>query len=753
MIGIASTWAFLNNRPFPTYSLENMPDTSFSCRDKILGGYYADADAQCQMFHVCVKVAGVGVQDFRFLCPNGTAFDQDHQICAEWEDVDCDATTLYYSSDNFDLYRIGSGFESKLKKYGEDEETFALQRAETGDARINREHQAVKVNQQKENTFLRKPQSPRKFEDNERDIFKGSSSSNFFNNRNGGKENDEDYDDNVNINQDNDYAQKRKLNRKQNRRPVQQTTQQPQAPKRVRPTTNYNEETRTNRPQPTFKNNFAGSSVAPTTTIRPTTNEERYTAAPRPRNNHRHRAQIPERQYNNAENFRQSTPTPVLTVSTPAPFRQNNKATSKPTTYNYDYQTTTIAYKQNDYQKSTFQPNFRPSTFSGQYKQTERFSSQPLDNQYDIKKTTIKQDNYQNTPQKQNYDIKKTTNTDNYPTTFSPKTKAFYNEATTKKFENYPTTFAPKYAPTTFSPKYSQAYNTVAVQKTQYNKNVNNNQQSQDNQYRTQNNNQKNNYNNQNNNYNTQQSNLNTARPQFLQSPQPFSAPKQNYNTNPPQKQNYNTNPPQKQNYNTNPPSTSQFNTKSSFGQSSNAPSNFNNQFTSTKSNNFNQQITQKTTPFTQYTPTIPKITTTAPVRSSRFDETSYDDGSYNPKYDYDGGHEDEFLKTAHSQNIASSRNELSKSNNKKISENQKTRYESPRPFSVSTNTPSQAPFTKSTPPVTSRSNQERQPITTTTTPKPFKKAKDYDYAYYDTNNSEAEYDIDTEIQKAFKKN
>lgn len=113
--------------PFPTYSLEDMPETQFSCREKILGGYYADPDAQCQMFHVCVKVAGIGVnppehfnleqvtiwgfqvQDFRFLCPNGTAFDQDHQICADWEDVDCDATTLYYSSDNFDLYRVGSG--------------------------------------------------------------------------------------------------------------------------------------------------------------------------------------------------------------------------------------------------------------------------------------------------------------------------------------------------------------------------------------------------------------------------------------------------------------------------------------------------------------------------------------------------------------------------------------------------------------------------------------------------------------------
>lgn len=53
---------FLNNKPWPKYSLENMPRTSFSCRDKILGGYYADAETQCQMFHVCVKVAGVGVR-------------------------------------------------------------------------------------------------------------------------------------------------------------------------------------------------------------------------------------------------------------------------------------------------------------------------------------------------------------------------------------------------------------------------------------------------------------------------------------------------------------------------------------------------------------------------------------------------------------------------------------------------------------------------------------------------------------------
>ncbi|XP_061391226.1 mucin-2 [Musca vetustissima] len=49
-------------KPWPTYSLQNMPQTRFTCHDKILGGYYADPETQCQMFHVCVKVGGVGQQ-------------------------------------------------------------------------------------------------------------------------------------------------------------------------------------------------------------------------------------------------------------------------------------------------------------------------------------------------------------------------------------------------------------------------------------------------------------------------------------------------------------------------------------------------------------------------------------------------------------------------------------------------------------------------------------------------------------------
>ncbi|XP_015037129.2 mucin-5AC isoform X2 [Drosophila pseudoobscura] len=135
-------------RPWPTYSLQNMPKTQFTCHDKILGGYYADPDTQCQMFHVCVKLPGIGllhrranpfvqqVQDYRFLCPNTTAFDQELQICANWADVDCDKATSFYDNNNLnDLYRDGDS-----KGANEEEATFHLQRAETGDVRRSKEN-------------------------------------------------------------------------------------------------------------------------------------------------------------------------------------------------------------------------------------------------------------------------------------------------------------------------------------------------------------------------------------------------------------------------------------------------------------------------------------------------------------------------------------------------------------------------------------------------------------------------------------
>lgn len=41
----------------PNLSPDNLPDTSFTCEDKVTGGYYADVEADCQLFHVCVQVS------------------------------------------------------------------------------------------------------------------------------------------------------------------------------------------------------------------------------------------------------------------------------------------------------------------------------------------------------------------------------------------------------------------------------------------------------------------------------------------------------------------------------------------------------------------------------------------------------------------------------------------------------------------------------------------------------------------------
>ncbi|XP_021189032.3 adhesive plaque matrix protein isoform X1 [Helicoverpa armigera] len=111
----------------------------FNCKGRILGAYYADAKSGCKAFHVCVRVAGGGIRDFRFFCPPGTLFHQEAQTCTDWGDDDPLACPADIYDGQFDLYRIGSGFDTKkLSSYGnrDDEAEFGLQRAETGDRRL-----------------------------------------------------------------------------------------------------------------------------------------------------------------------------------------------------------------------------------------------------------------------------------------------------------------------------------------------------------------------------------------------------------------------------------------------------------------------------------------------------------------------------------------------------------------------------------------------------------------------------------------
>jgi len=92
----------------PNLSPDNLPDTAFTCEDKVTGGYYADMEADCQLFHVCVQVSEYEFQDFHFLCPNDTVFDQQHLVCTNWFEVDCHAQLAFFSND-FGIKRSGGG--------------------------------------------------------------------------------------------------------------------------------------------------------------------------------------------------------------------------------------------------------------------------------------------------------------------------------------------------------------------------------------------------------------------------------------------------------------------------------------------------------------------------------------------------------------------------------------------------------------------------------------------------------------------
>lgn len=345
-----------------------------------------------------------------------------------------------------------------------------------------------------------------------------------------------------------------------------------------------------------------------------------------------------------------------------------------------------------------------PAPFRQQYKNVNR---QPVQNQ---ESQRIRQQDVPTTA-RQNYK-----QTENYPTTSSPFN---YNKNTYKKeTENYPT--GAPFSKQTYSNQYDIPKTQTTPKQTE--------------------------------NYPTTTNFKPTYNNQFDKKPTTFKQTENYPTTYSPKKQsqyfqkqteNYPTTTEAKTNYD-------QYNNRqTTFNQNYNNDNRFSNQYPTTP---------RPTTVHTQYTPTVPKqtnqfiYTTTPATRYSKpFDDTHYDDGSYNPKYDDEKYKpEEEFLKTAHSQNFASSRNELSQS--QKISIPIPTK-EPPRPFSAST-----PPATKLTSSFKVLSPQKPPQPTqklAEPTPAPAKKEKNasYDYAYYDTNvGSEPEYDIDTEFARSTKK-
>ncbi|XP_046628884.1 mucin-4 isoform X2 [Neodiprion virginianus] len=70
--------------------LTTIPATKFSCRG-VKGGYYADPETNCQVFHICDNGRKIS-----FLCPNGTVFQQSQLICDWWFKVDCGKSPELY---------------------------------------------------------------------------------------------------------------------------------------------------------------------------------------------------------------------------------------------------------------------------------------------------------------------------------------------------------------------------------------------------------------------------------------------------------------------------------------------------------------------------------------------------------------------------------------------------------------------------------------------------------------------------------
>jgi len=79
----------------------NTKITSFQCSGQQWPGYYADMEANCQVFHIC---QADGRQD-AFLCPNGTIFSQMNLVCVYWWQFDCSSAQSLYEL-NMDLYNM-----------------------------------------------------------------------------------------------------------------------------------------------------------------------------------------------------------------------------------------------------------------------------------------------------------------------------------------------------------------------------------------------------------------------------------------------------------------------------------------------------------------------------------------------------------------------------------------------------------------------------------------------------------------------
>lgn len=385
---------------------------------------------------------------FRFLCPNDTAFDQESQTCADWYDVDCEAATLYYASDNFDLYRIGSGLESvhydNLRSDAEPQDN--LQRSETSDAVRS---SANTVNRVSSSNY------------NNREVLRSSSSGNFYNRNN--KEDEYETERSYKEEETKKKGGIRKVSRKQpyngnsNYSPTT-TTSAPAVPNQNTYNGNYYNSNAYNQRSTTY---VSSTTVRPQENYNRNQNAQRYNA---PSSTYRPTTTYQDDTYNNYQSpstTARTTPNNVYNTNLYNAFNSNynqqntgssvQATTLRPSSYNpktnhqiYQFAQSTTVQPSTNYQTSDY-TNYQQRS----YNNIQRGSSASAAYQSTTPAPTVYNNNYNNNNNGQ-YRPATSTSQD------IPQTTAKY----------YSNNFASNsYAPTTYSPatkKYVNTDNTIA---------------------------------------------------------------------------------------------------------------------------------------------------------------------------------------------------------------------------------------------------------------------------------------------------
>jgi len=98
---LASSIPGVPGEDYPIYA--EVPESGFTCDGQVDGGYYADPEAECQVFHICTADGQGGLSKYSFLCPNGTIFNQNYFICDWWFNFDCSEAEALAAEKNAEL--------------------------------------------------------------------------------------------------------------------------------------------------------------------------------------------------------------------------------------------------------------------------------------------------------------------------------------------------------------------------------------------------------------------------------------------------------------------------------------------------------------------------------------------------------------------------------------------------------------------------------------------------------------------------